>query len=107
MHNVLLSNLTRKFNILFSVNHGYRGELRIETPHYTGAATDFVLAAQELGYPHVDLNAPFDEGFDVIKYPIRNGVRQATYKAFIEPIRTLSTLTIRTFCQVNKVVKLL
>ncbi|ODN03623.1 Glucose dehydrogenase [FAD, quinone] [Orchesella cincta] len=85
------------------VNHGYRGELRVEAPDYLGRGKDFVAAANELGYRTTDLNAPFDEGFDIIRYAIKNGVRQAPYKAFLEPIRSRSTLTIMKFAHVNKI----
>ncbi|CAL8094312.1 unnamed protein product [Orchesella dallaii] len=85
-------------------NHGYRGELRIERPDYIGLAPEFVRAAEELGYPNVDLNAPYTEGFDIIRYPIKRGVRQATYKAFIEPVRYLPTLTILKYSHVNKII---
>ncbi|ODM89498.1 Oxygen-dependent choline dehydrogenase [Orchesella cincta] len=85
------------------VNHGYKGELRIERPDYIGLAPEFVRGAEELGYPNVDLNAPYSEGFDVIQYPIKRGVRQATYKAFIEPVRYLPTLTILKYSHVNKI----
>ncbi|ODM89499.1 Glucose dehydrogenase [FAD, quinone] [Orchesella cincta] len=84
------------------VNHGYKGELRIERPDYIGLAPEFVRGAEELGYPNVDLNAPYSEGFDVIQYPIKRGVRQATYKAFIEPVR-YQTLTILKYSHVNKI----
>lgn len=57
----------------------------------------------ELGYPNVDLNAPHAEGFDVIRYPIKNGVRQAPYKAFLEPIRNRPSLTIMKYARVNRV----
>lgn len=85
------------------MNHGYGGDLRIETPDHIGVAPEYVRAAQELGYPQVDLNAPYKEGFDIIKYPIKNGQRQATYKAFIEPVRTKPGLTILKYSQVTKV----
>lgn len=44
------------------MNHGYRGDLRIEAPAHPGRGREFVQAAMELGYPNVDLNAPFKEG---------------------------------------------
>ncbi|ODN03624.1 Oxygen-dependent choline dehydrogenase [Orchesella cincta] len=86
-----------------NVNHGYGGDLRIEAPDYIGTARDFVAAGGELGYPNVDLNAPFTEGFDVIRYPIRRGIRQSPYKAFLDPARTRASLRILKFAHVNKV----
>lgn len=85
------------------MNHGYGGDLRIEAADEIGVGLEFVQAGVELGYPHTDLNAPFHEGFDIIRYPIRRGVRQASFKAFIEPVRTSKTLTILKFAHVNKV----
>ncbi|CAL8094306.1 unnamed protein product [Orchesella dallaii] len=86
-----------------NVNHGYGGDLRIEAPDYLGRGRDFVEAGREMGYPNVDVNAPFVEGFDIIRYPTKKGVRQAPYKAFLEPILSRSTLTILKFAHVNKV----
>lgn len=86
-----------------------------------------------MGYPMVDLNGVYDEGthlagqsitfshdhicstcnkklnvhllagFGVVRYPIKNGVRQAPFKAFLEPIRSRTSLTIRKYAHVNKV----
>ncbi len=84
--------------------HGYSGELRVEAPDYIGLGPDFVRAAQEIGYPNVDLNgAPFDEGFDIIRFPVKRGVRQAPYKAFLEPALPRKTLTVRRYAQVNRI----
>jgi hypothetical protein len=38
-----------------------------------------------------------------VYYPIKNGKRQATYRAFIEPVRQRKSLLIRKFAHVNKV----
>jgi len=42
--------------------HGFGGPLRIEKPDGIGLAPEYVRAGAELGYPSVDLNAPFNEG---------------------------------------------
>ncbi|CAL8094294.1 unnamed protein product [Orchesella dallaii] len=86
-----------------NVNHGYGGDLRVEAPDWIGRARDFVEAGREMGYPNVDLNAPFAEGFDIIRYPIKRGVRQSPYKAFLEPIRTRSSVRIVKYAHVNKI----
>ncbi|ODM90311.1 Glucose dehydrogenase [FAD, quinone] [Orchesella cincta] len=84
--------------------HGFGGDLRVEQPDYIGMGPEFVRAGQELGYSHCDLNAPFTEGFDIIKFPIKDGIRQGTYKAFLEPIRRLrAKLVIRKYAHVNRV----
>ncbi|ODN03622.1 Glucose dehydrogenase [FAD, quinone] [Orchesella cincta] len=111
--------------------HGYNGDLRIEAPDYVGMGYDFVRAAEELGFKNVDLNgAPFTEGiregglaglrvnwvndswaksfmnylgFDIIRFPIKRGVRQAPYKAFLEPALTRKTLTVRRYAHVNRI----
>lgn len=85
------------------MNHGYSGDLRVELPDYTGSAREFVRAGMDLGYPNVDLNAPFQEGFDVVRYPLLRGVRQAPYKAFLEPARSRPSLTIMKFARVTRV----
>ncbi|ODM92831.1 Glucose dehydrogenase [FAD, quinone] [Orchesella cincta] len=83
--------------------HGFGGDLRVEQPDYIGMGPEFVRAGQELGYSHCDLNAPFTEGFDILKYPIKDGIRQGTYKAFLEPIRRLrAKLVIRKYAHVNR-----
>lgn len=84
--------------------HGFGGDLRVETPDYVGLGPEFVRAGGEFGYPNCDLNAPFAEGFDTIKYPIKYGLRQSSYKAFLEPIRRLrKNLVIRKYAHVNRV----
>ncbi|ODN03621.1 Pyridoxine 4-oxidase [Orchesella cincta] len=52
------------------VNHGYKGELRIERPDYIGLAPEFVRGAEELGYPNVDLNAPYSKVFN--QFPLNS-----------------------------------
>ena len=42
--------------------HGFGGEVNIESGSHRPLAPYFLKAAAELGYPEVDLNAPFDEG---------------------------------------------
>ncbi|CAL8127841.1 unnamed protein product [Orchesella dallaii] len=82
--------------------HAEGGELTIQLPAYRPLATEFVWAGKELGYPNVDLNGRFTEGFDELFYPIRRGEKQTTYKTFIEPIKKRQNLTIRKFATVSK-----
>ncbi|XP_021953171.2 glucose dehydrogenase [FAD, quinone] [Folsomia candida] len=83
--------------------HGIGGPLRVGLPDYVGLGPEFVKAGQEFGYPSVDFNAPFHEGFEVLKYPIRHGIRDAPYRAFLQPIRRRSNLVIRKFSHATKV----
>ncbi|ODM90440.1 Glucose dehydrogenase [FAD, quinone] [Orchesella cincta] len=82
--------------------HAEGGELTIQLPAYRPLATEFVWAGKELGYPNVDLNGRFTEGFDELYYPIRRGEKQTTYKTFVEPIKRRQNLTIRKFATVSK-----
>ncbi|ODM94362.1 Glucose dehydrogenase [FAD, quinone] [Orchesella cincta] len=66
--------------------HGHGGDMRVALPPYTGMGEYFVRA-----------------GFSHIYYPIKDGRRVSTYKAFIEPIRSRPTLTIYKFSVVTKV----
>ncbi len=45
-------------------------------------------------------------GFSHIYYPIKDGRRVSTYKAFLEPIRNRPSLTIYKYSVVNKVITL-
>ncbi|CAL8128032.1 unnamed protein product [Orchesella dallaii] len=84
--------------------HGFGGDLRVEQPDYVGMGPEFIRAGEKLGYFHCDLYAPFTEGFDFLKYPIKDGIRQGSYKGFMEPIRRLrKNLVIRKFAHVNRV----
>jgi len=45
----------------------------------------------------------FLKGFGVIRYPTKNGVRQAPYQAFIQPIRFRKSFIVRKYAHVTKV----
>jgi len=110
--------------------HGHGGEMKIERPPYAGMGEIFVQAAQDMGYPRTDLNAPFKEGmgiflllcnsdilcyfriiliiidhsgFSPIYMPMKDGRRGGTYKVFLEKARQRPSLTIYKFAHVNKV----
>ena len=80
--------------------------MNVEQPPYTGMARYFVNAGKEMGYDEVDLNGPFDEGFETHFFSQRYGSRFGTYRAFIEPIlKERKSLTIYKFAMVHKVRK--
>ncbi|ODM99988.1 Glucose dehydrogenase [FAD, quinone] [Orchesella cincta] len=84
--------------------HGYGGPLQIQIPDCVGLAEEWNRAGVEMGYPHIDLNGRHTEGFDTVFYPIKTGVRQATYRSYIQPARNRPSLLIRKFAHVNKVI---
>ena len=47
---------------LLEETHGFDGPMRLEVPHYTGLANEFIEAGMEFGYPHADLNGFVTEG---------------------------------------------
>jgi hypothetical protein len=42
--------------------HGFDGEVTLSPASYSKLAKYFIRAAQELGYPILDQNAPYQEG---------------------------------------------
>ncbi|OXA50686.1 Glucose dehydrogenase [FAD, quinone] [Folsomia candida] len=66
---------------------GRDGELRIREPDYLGLGLEWLRAGVEMGYPSVDLNGQHGQGFSILQYPLRRGMRQTTDAAFILPIR--------------------
>jgi len=42
--------------------HGKNGEVVLEPASYSPLAKYFVRAAEELGYPIIDTNAPYEQG---------------------------------------------
>lgn len=65
----------------------------------------FLGAAEELGYPIGDLNAPYDEAFNDHCFNHLNGERRSAYSAFIRPIEHEwnSDLSIRKYAHVTQV----
>ncbi|ODN06597.1 Glucose dehydrogenase [FAD, quinone] [Orchesella cincta] len=83
--------------------HGHGGNVEVGPAPYEGMRDFFVEAAKEKGYPQKDLAGHYDEAFDIINYNSKNGRRDSTYTAFIEPIRQTSGLTIYKFSDVTRV----
>ncbi|CAG7731190.1 unnamed protein product, partial [Allacma fusca] len=84
--------------------HGHGGPLNIEVDSYNPLTKYFLEAAQEMGYPRRDLNAPYNEAFSEFDYTKKNGRRWGSYQAFIQSIRkTRKNLTIRKYALVSRV----
>ncbi|CAL8074899.1 unnamed protein product [Orchesella dallaii] len=85
--------------------HGFDGEVTVSPASYGPIAKHFVKAAEEMGYPKVDLNAPYQEGFNEHVYNQKRGHRAGAFNAFLQPIRQSrrDKLTIRKYAHVTKV----
>lgn len=89
-----------------SEHHGADGPLRVSDPVMRSPAIeDFIRAADSIGIPHIkDLNAPPYEGVDFQQHTIRDGRRETSFNAFIEPNRHRNNLTVLGNAQVLRVV---
>ncbi|ODN02670.1 Glucose dehydrogenase [FAD, quinone] [Orchesella cincta] len=83
--------------------HGDSGEMRIKRPAYTGLGERFCHAAQQNGYPQVDLNGPFVEGCDILTYPTKKGYRDSVHSSFLRKIKDHWNLAIHKYAHVNKI----
>jgi choline dehydrogenase len=65
----------------------------------------FIDAAAQLGYPEVDdFNVPAPEGFGLPDCNIRNGRRDSTATAYLDPARNRRNLRIETNAQASRIV---
>ncbi|AEB83898.1 GMC family oxidoreductase [Alicycliphilus denitrificans] len=85
--------------------HGGDGPLSVTDPvEIHPAAEDFIASCVNAGIPRSrDLNSPPHPAVGVRQYTIKGGRRHTTYKAFIEPVRHRSNLTILTGAHVLRV----
>ncbi|XP_037035314.1 glucose dehydrogenase [FAD, quinone]-like isoform X2 [Bradysia coprophila] len=88
-----------------SVYHAKNGPLTVRYADYKGLADYVLKAAKEYGFPEIDYNAQFPQGFAVIQNTFQsNGFRMGTNQAFLNPIRgTRENLTIHKFSLAHKV----
>jgi len=64
----------------------------------------FIAAAEQCGIPHNrDFNGATQEGAGYVQLIIRNGVRHSMHRAFLEPARNRSNLTVLTGATVERV----
>jgi choline dehydrogenase len=86
--------------------HGKAGPLHVsyaKEPSQLGSV--FVKACVESGIPeNGDYNGAEQVGSHMLQFTIKNGVRQSTAAAFLKPILDRKNLTIRTGCQVSRVI---
>jgi choline dehydrogenase len=86
--------------------HGKGGPLHVsyaKEPSSLGKV--FVRACVESGIPeNGDYNGAEQLGSHMLQFTIRNGVRQSTAAAFLKPIIGRKNLSIRTGCQVSRVI---
>lgn len=80
---------------------GQNGPLNVAMVRSRYKALDLVIeAAEKLGYPHnPDYNGHDQEGFAYYQVTQKNGVRHSAKKAYIDPVRRRSNLTILTKAQ--------
>ncbi len=86
--------------------HGEGGPLHTSTkaalPHILNDA--FIAAAQQAGYAKTDdFNGPQFEGAGMYDATIKDGSRWSAARAYLDPVRTRSNLTVRTGVQVSHV----
>ena len=76
--------------------HGKDGELHVSYVNDQPVLCEkFLQSCQEAGIPlKPDYNEPDNEGASLLQFTIKDGVRQSTAKAFIEPIENRSNLKI-------------
>jgi choline dehydrogenase-like flavoprotein len=85
--------------------HSTGGYLGIQTFPYRDRNTYTVLDAyKELGYNNTDYNGPQPTGIFLMQGTVRNGVRQSTNTAFLNPIRHRKNLHIITGVRVTKLI---
>ena len=85
---------------------GGNGPLRVTSAQFTSPLYDvFLNASEQAGYPRCpDTNGQAQEGFGGGDYTIHKGRRMSAARAYLEPVRHRKNLTIRTECEVNRLV---
>ncbi|OQP41111.1 hypothetical protein A4H97_14275 [Niastella yeongjuensis] len=86
--------------------HGSSGPIHITGKTCSeGSCTSFIEAAMELGYkgPDWDFNGAHQEnGAGLYQLNTKNGKRQSSATAYLDPVLTRPNLTIETFAQVSR-----
>jgi len=86
-------------------SQGTQGELAVSDSaikHPT--AVDFIESSRRLGIPTVDVfNGEETEAVGFLQANIRNGVRQSSYDAFLEPVRHRANLVIESGAHVKRI----
>lgn len=84
---------------------GANGPLWISDPVVKEKSSyDFIEAANRIGIPVTeDMNGALHDGVGFMQHNIQDGQRMSTYRAFIEPVIERSNLTVRTGCELQRV----
>ena len=84
--------------------HGHGGPLHVSDQVETHPICDAVIeSAKALGIPHnPDINGMEQEGFTYVQLTVKDGRRQSTAAAFLDPIRNRSNLHIVTDAQAER-----
>jgi choline dehydrogenase len=85
---------------------GDKGPLRVYRADPKDPITQaFITAGEEAGYPTTDdISGYCQEGFGVADRTVYNGERWSSARAYLDPVRKRSNLTIQTQAQVQKLV---
>ncbi|PIJ50416.1 alcohol dehydrogenase [Erwinia sp. OLTSP20] len=86
--------------------HGFTGELLVDKPRDPNpASTLFVNAGKRTGLAeNRDFNGASLAGVGIYNVTQKNGQRLSSYRAFLHPHRHRSNLTIRTDCEVQRLI---
>ncbi|MFD2883920.1 GMC family oxidoreductase N-terminal domain-containing protein [Pseudomonas lini] len=84
---------------------GANGPLWISDPVVKEKSSyDFIEAANRIGIPVTeDMNGALHDGVGFMQHNIQDGQRMSTYRAFIEPVIERPNLTVRTGCELQRV----
>ena len=84
---------------------GSLGPLSVSDPVVKERSSyDFIEAAHRAGVPRTDdMNGAVHDGVGFMQHTIKDGRRHSAYNAFVEPVRDRPNLTIRTSCEVQRV----
>ncbi|XP_050528297.1 glucose dehydrogenase [FAD, quinone]-like [Daktulosphaira vitifoliae] len=74
-----------------------------DIPYKSNAATAFVQAGKELGYPIRDINGENQIGFNYLQVTMSNGLRYSTNKAFLYPASRRSNLHVTKKSQATRI----
>lgn len=84
---------------------GANGPLWISDPVIKEQSSyDFIESAIRMGVPFTeDMNGALHDGVGFMQHNIRDGARLSAYRAFIEPVVDRENLTVRTQCELQRV----
>lgn len=82
------------------------GPLNVTTPVLSSPLCEvFLKACEQAGYPRsADTNGRVQDGCGVSDQTIHRGRRMNTARAYLDPIRGRTNLTVRTGCDINRVI---